>query len=144
MITLEQAQVIYGDPEAIQRGYITAEIVAEAENLARLCLSLPSFGVYGYLAPIGNPHQWWVENMPYYHELSEKYQSRYFGGKEPHSARKMSAILQIANTLILPEKVKRVRERVAEIDSLPLPLGDSLAAESVHLRNWLYEVEPNF
>jgi hypothetical protein len=104
--TLEQAQAMTGDPQAIARGYVSANIIYKAIALANAAIAMPTFGTMGYLSEIGNPHDWWLESCPAYANLDED---------ESISGRQFSSILKIANRLALPAKINKVECRVEAI-----------------------------
>lgn len=104
--TLEQAQEMTGDPEAIARGYVNESIVSKAVALAKAAIALEQFGRIGYLASIGNPHDWWFENCPAYAQLDQD---------NTITGRQFSLVLKIADHLVHPAKIERVECRIEAI-----------------------------
>lgn len=91
-ITLEDAQTVVNDPQAIARGYITEQSIIDATKLAEAVVQMSIFNQPGYSSPIGSPHQWWYDNCPVYAEISDSpLYSR---------AKKLSCLLTIANYLV--------------------------------------------
>lgn len=106
-ISLEFAQTLCGDDQqSIKRGYISVEIIRDAQELAQAVVQMPTFGQFGYLAEIGSPHQWWASNCPTYRYLEQKDIYGYGG------ARKFANMLLIANHIVQDEKIERVRARL--------------------------------
>ena len=91
-LTLEQAQEIIGDDEAIERGYLSVQILADAEKLAESTLPLlQEFDVEG-----GFP--WSVENCQTYAELRQEpqYKDRFGRFRSLH----FSNMCAIANVMM--------------------------------------------
>ena len=124
-ISLEYAQTLSGDPEAIKRGYITTETLMDAQRLAKEAVLMPTFGKLGYLAAIGNPHQWWAQNSKAYTELE----------KAPRYARakNFSLLLKLANEICFEEKVETV---ISTRDALRLT-NQQKSEEFIILTEWL-------
>lgn len=99
--TLEECLGIVGDEEAIERGYITPEILLDAEALAKAVLLMPTFGRYGSLDRIGGCTPWWEENCAVFAELknSDRYKDRH--GR--HKSRHFSNMCEIAGEMIEEE-----------------------------------------
>jgi hypothetical protein len=125
VITLEYAQTLSGDTEAIKRGYVTDQVISDAQELAAEAISLPTFGKLGYLSKIGNPHQWWVDNSKVYAELVQE--PRYERGK------RFSIMLRIAEDISHAQKVETV---ISRLDSLKL-MNQAETEEYILLREWL-------
>lgn len=66
MITLEQAQQICNDDQAIQRRYITPEVIAMASAIADEVKSAEWYGKDGYGSAVGCPYEWWYDNVAAY------------------------------------------------------------------------------
>lgn len=106
-ITLEFAQTLSGDSEAIKRGYVSEEIIADARQLAEAVIKMETFGQMGYLACIGEPHHWWQLNCRKYRLLEQK---------ELYSqARKFSIMLKIADYLTHNLKVEAVKSTITAL-----------------------------
>jgi hypothetical protein len=104
--TLEEAQEMTGDPQAIARGYVSAPVIYKAIALANAAIAVPEFGTMGYLGDIGTPDLWWEENCPAFKDLCDS---------EDVTLRQLAAILKIANRLVQPAKINRVECRIEAI-----------------------------
>lgn len=85
MMTLEKAQEIYGDPEAIKRGYINQDVINFAYKLAK---EIKSLGLV--LSGIGNAHPYWMSKSKVYAQMD----------KEVENTRQFSAICTISEFLV--------------------------------------------
>lgn len=125
IISLEYALTLSGDSEAIKRGYLNPGILKDAKQLAEQVVLMPTFGKLGYLAAIGNPHQWWAENCKLYAEFEAD--AKYA------RPRRFSLLLKLADTICFDEKVEAVASRV---DALRV-MNQSKSEEYIALANWL-------
>lgn len=72
IITLEEAEKISGDPEAIKRNYLTQEVLDDAHLLAcAVKKEVPQYGTMGYMGYIGTPFPFWTENCPTFAKLMQ-------------------------------------------------------------------------
>ena len=124
-ITLEYAQILSGDPEAIKRKFVTQQSLADAQELAAESVSMPTFGKLGYLSTIGQPHQWWVKNSKVYARLEQ----------EPtyDQCKRFAIMLELADHICSDEKTKIVTSR---LDALKLT-NQTKTEEYTYLKGWL-------
>ncbi len=121
-ITLQQAQDIVNDPEAVKRGYITPQTLLDAEELAKEIISLPTFCKLGFLhQQIGRPDDWWRANSSVYCRLSS----------EPlyQRARNFSHLLLIADHLTSDARIETLESRLAALKTMRKALSASEFAE---------------
>lgn len=128
-ITLEFAQTLSGDNEAIKRGYVSEEIIADAKELAKAVIKMETFGQMGYLSRIGEPHHWWQLNCRKYRLLEQK---------ELYSInRKFSTMLKVADYLTHDLKVEAVKNTITA-----LKLTNQTNAEDYKLlQDWVFAHE---
>ena len=124
-ISLEYAQTLSGDPEAIKRKFVTAESLADAQELAAEAVSMPTFGKLGYLSLIGQPHQWWVKNSKVYARLEQ--------GPTYDHCKRFAVMLELADHICFEEKTKIVTSR---LDALKLT-NQTKTEEYKYLKGWL-------
>lgn len=124
-ISLEYAQTLSGDPEAIKRKFVTAESLADAQELAAEAVSMPTFGKLGYLSTIGQPHQWWVKNSKVYARLEQ--------GPTYDHCKRFAIMLELADHICFEEKTKIVTSR---LDALKL-MNQTETEEYTYLKGWL-------
>jgi hypothetical protein len=123
-ISLEYASTLTGDPEAHLRGYVDQQTIEDAQLLANACIQMPTFGQIGFLADVGEPHQWWEQNSPIYAELEQS--AKY------SQARKFSALLKITNYLIRNPLLDAVEGRIAAMELT----GSGSSPEAKDLKKW--------
>lgn len=123
-ISLEYAQTLSGDPEAIKRKFVTEETLTDAQELAAEAKAMPTFGKLGYLGIIGGCHSWWVKNSKVYAKLEQS--PRYARAKN------FAIMLELAEHICFEEKVEAVGSR---IEALKL-MGQTNTEEYQHLKGW--------
>lgn len=106
-LDLESAQRLVNDPQAIKRGYLSAEILADAERVALAAVQMPNFGKTGHLVAVGFPENYWAENCPGYAEITQKYDGR-----------QHSCLIQIAEAMIREDRREIVESRWASLELL--------------------------
>ena len=62
-MTLEQAQKLLGDPEAIKRNYLTHEVIDLAQEIATETKTKSWYGKQGYLGAVGDPYDFWIREV---------------------------------------------------------------------------------
>jgi hypothetical protein len=107
-ISIDYAQVIVGDPEAISRGYLSSKTIEDAQKLAAEAMARAEFGMIGHLSPIGSPHQYWIQASPIYKELAES--SAY------KKDRIFSNLLKLANYIALDPLIEKVEASIKHGD----------------------------
>ena len=124
-ISLEYAQTLSGDPEAIKRRFVTQQSLVDAQELAAEAVLMPDFGKLGYLSTIGQPHQWWVKNSKVYARLEQ----------EPayDNCKSFAIMLELADHICSDEKTKTVASR---LDALKL-MNQTKTEEYIYLKGWL-------
>ena len=124
-ISLEYAQTLSGDPEAIKRKFVTQQSLVDAQELAAEAVSMPDFGKFGHLSTIGQPHQWWVKNSKVYAKLEQ----------EPayDNCKRFAIMLELADHICSEEKTETVASR---IDALKL-MNQTKTEEYTYLKGWL-------
>ena len=125
IISLEYAQTLSGNPEAIKRKFVTAESLTDAQELAAEAVSMPTFGKLGYLGMIGQPHQWWVKNSKVYAKLEQK--------PIYDQCKKFAIMLELADHICSGEKTEKVTSR---LDALKL-MNQTKTEEYTYLKGWL-------
>lgn len=80
-LTLQKAQEICGDDQAIQRKYITEEVIEMAAAIADEVVAADWFGKDGYGSAVGCPYEWWYENVAAY-RAADVLKSRQFSNCE--------------------------------------------------------------
>lgn len=91
-ITLEQAQELTGDDQAILRGYLTQEVIDYAYKIIE---EKAQKNIYDSKNGCGNPHQYWMDNFESYREMSEAFPE---GGR---NTRKYSRCCELVDKLTL-------------------------------------------
>ena len=124
-ISLEYAQTLSGDPEAIKRKFVTQQSLVDAQELAAEAVLMPDFGKLGHLSTIGQPHQWWVKNSKVYAKLEQ----------EPayNNCKRFAIMLELADHICSDEKTKTVASR---LDTLKL-MNQTKTEEYIYLKGWL-------
>ena len=123
-ITLEYAQILSGDPEAIKRKFVTQQSLKDAQELAAEAVLMPDFGKLGHLSTIGQPHQWWVKNSKVYARLEQE--PTYDHGK------RFAIMLELADHICSDEKTKTVASR---LDALKKK-NQTKTEEYTYLKGW--------
>jgi hypothetical protein len=132
VISLEYAQSLIGDPQAIARKYLSEQTIVDAQELAKDAIAMPTFGQLGYLSAIGYPHQWWVENSSVYRRLEQE--SNYQSGA------RLSCLLLLAEYFAHEKRVTVVESR---LEGLKLS-GKTNLKEYRVLSNWLTQNQCKF
>ena len=124
-ISLEYAQTLSGDPEAIKRKFVTQQSLVDAQELAAEAVLMPDFGKLEHLSTIGQPHQWWVKNSKVYKKLQQ----------EPvyDNCKRFAIMLELADHICSDEKTKTVASR---LDVLKL-MNQTKTEEYTYLKGWL-------
>jgi hypothetical protein len=136
-ITLQQAQGIVNDPEAVKRGYITPQTLVDAEELAKEAISLPTFCKPGFLyQEIGSPDNWWRDNSSVYCRLSDE--PRY------QRDRNFSHLLLIADYLTLDARVEALESRLTALKILRGSLSPSQLTEIEDISTRLTQIEESY
>lgn len=130
-LTLDNALQIVEDPQAIERGYINPQTIEDAYKIAEAAIGMATFGKLGYLAPIGSPDTWWIENCPIYAEITRC--DRY------SRAKNYRMLLDLAEHLVKDDRRELVEARWTALEILRKSSGlnDAEDSEYVVLSKWL-------
>lgn len=108
-IDLELAQKIIEDPQALARGYIDENVIKAANQIAEQIVNHPAFGAMGFLAKVGSPHKWWIENLTKYKEWS-------FYFTESFSDRKWGYVCQLADYAVEGDKQEKLESKWTSLE----------------------------
>lgn len=128
-LTTTLALEIVGDPQAIERGYLTEKTVSDAQAIADEVLQSEWLGRLGFLSSVGQPHQWWADNCAAYAALAE--------APEYQRNKPFRMLIELAEYLVANERIDRVEARVSALELMKANLSSDEATELAALKKWL-------
>jgi hypothetical protein len=106
VITIEQAQYLIGDDQAIKRGYLDQEVIDFAYQIVA---EKESKGILGSQSGCGNPHKYWLENFESYRKMSEHFPE---GGK---NTRRFANCCELVDKISLINQGMSIEEASGQI-----------------------------
>jgi hypothetical protein len=117
IVDIELAQKIIDDPQAVVRGYVNADVIKASNEIAKELINQPLFGTMGFLAEVGSPHQWWVENLSKYKEWS------FYFDAGSYSGRRWKYVCELADYAIQNDKREKLESRWTSLELMRKSAG---------------------